>query len=96
MKASVVSKLSLLACGFAMGFLYSILHESWHLWPFENNAVFNWVRWTGKESIKWGFIGIVSSVALFLTIQVLNGLMTTWQLYGHHPQQGPRRTIRRR
>ena len=91
MRMSVISKLGWLSTGFTLGFLYSVVHASWNLWPLQDNVMLYWVRWSGKEAIKWGFTGIVIAVTLFVSMQLLNALIATWELYGHHGGHGKRR-----
>jgi hypothetical protein len=83
MRMSAISKIAWLVSGFALGFFYSVLHASWSLWPFQNNVMFHWVRWTGKETIKWGFTGVVVAVTLFVAMQLLNAAIAAWELYAH-------------
>ncbi|MCA9249200.1 MAG: hypothetical protein KDA42_18890 [Planctomycetales bacterium] len=90
MRASTISKLLWLGSGFVLGFLYSVLHATWNLWPFQDNAIFHWLRWSGKEAIKWGFTGVVMAITLFVSMQLLNAAIAAWELYQQQGGHGKR------
>ena len=60
------------AVGFASGWLGAWLFGALSLWGFEEQAVSKWLRWAGKETIKWAFIALIFAVILFVIIQLLN------------------------
>ena len=60
------------ALGFLSGWFFFMAYSSLRLWPFEEDAVFKWMRWAGKESIKWGFIAIIFAILIFVVVQLLN------------------------
>jgi hypothetical protein len=58
--------------GFTSGWLGAWLYGALGLWGFEEQAVFKWLRWAGKETIKFAFIALIFAVILFVIIQLLN------------------------
>ncbi len=76
------SKLGWTCLGFVMGYVYCMLHAAWNLWPMQDDAMLHWVRWVGKEAIKWGYVGVVTAIALFVSVQLLNIGWTAYQMYG--------------
>ena len=65
-----------------------MLYGALRLWPFEDNAVFHWMRWAGKTSIKWSFIGIVFALIVFVIVQLLNAAWLTKTLKGKDRSRG--------
>lgn len=68
-------RLRWLLLGFVLGCLFSFLHAAWNLWPFQEDALLAWVRWAGKETIKWSYVAVIFGVVVFIAVQVLNGVV---------------------
>ena len=73
--------------GFASGWLGATLYTALQLWPFEDRAVFKWLRWAGKETIKFAFIALIFAVILFVIIQLLNYFYFAREI--HKDEKGP-------
>ena len=63
------------AWGFLAGWFFFMAYSSLKLWPFEEDFIFKWMRWAGKETIKWGFVAVVFAVLLFAIVQLLNAII---------------------
>ena len=72
MRLTTKMRLTWLAAGFLLGVVSCYVYMAFQLWPFEDNFLLKWGRWAGKQSIKWGFIALVTAVAIFVIVQVLN------------------------
>ncbi|MCG8587553.1 MAG: hypothetical protein MI757_22835 [Pirellulales bacterium] len=72
MRTRTRARLTWFVVGLAAGWLGSSLYTALQLWPFEDKAFFVWLRWAGKEGIKWSFIALVFAVVLFVIVQLLN------------------------
>jgi hypothetical protein len=63
------------ALGFLSGWCFFMAYSALKLWPFEEDFIFHWMRWAGKETIKWGFVAVVFAVLLFVIVQLLNAIL---------------------
>ena len=58
--------------GFTSGWIGAWLYAALTLWPVEDKAVFMWLRWASKTTIKVTFGALIFAVLLFVIIQLLN------------------------
>ena len=72
MRARTRARLSWFVIGLVVGWVGSTLQAALRLWPFHENFFLMWIRWAGKNTIKYSFIALVVSVVLFVVIQLLN------------------------
>ena len=79
MRRSIKNRLTWATVGFLLGVATTILYGAWNLWEFQEDILLHWVRWMGKETIKWTFIAVVFVIVAFVVSQLLNLVMLARQ-----------------
>jgi len=72
MHPTVKQRLVWIALGFVFGMSTTIGYAALSLWPFQDGIFLHWVRWMGKETIKWSYIAVVFVIVAFVVTQILN------------------------
>ncbi len=77
MRRSVKDRLLWAVVGFGLGIVATVLYAALSLWPFEEGVFLHWVRWMGKETIKWSFISVIFVIVAFVIMQIINLILLT-------------------
>lgn len=72
MQQTVKQRVIWIALGFLLGVLVTIGYAALSLWPFQDYIFLHWVRWMGKETLKWSFIAVVFVIVAFIVTQIMN------------------------
>jgi hypothetical protein len=87
MRARSKTRLVWFIVGLAVGWIGCTMQYSIDLWPFQNNAFLEWVRWAGKSTIKYSFIALTFAVVLFVIVQLLNYFYFQRELHKDEPKR---------
>ena len=87
MRERAKARIIWIVVGFVLGWVTSVLYWSLQMWGFEDRALFKWVRWMGKETIKWSYIALIVAVIVFVLVQLFNIFVANRELTKKDDQQ---------
>jgi hypothetical protein len=87
MRVLARTRLIWFSLGLVLGGLITVLHAAWQIWPLQEDVILHWVRWAGKETVKWGYVGVIFAIVAFLVMQLLNAFFATRRAHQEEPHR---------